>query len=167
MFDKQLFRAAPALLAAACLTLAAGANAQTTVQDAWARGTVAGQQASGVFMRLSSAQGARLVGAASPVAASVEIHEMRMEGGVMRMGAVPALDLPAGKPVELKPGGFHVMLMGLKQALKAGDTLPLTLTVEGRDGRRETLEVKAEVRALGAAAASGHDTGHGQSHKGH
>lgn len=159
MFNTHWWRAAPVLLAAAGLMGAvAGARAQTTVQDAWVRGTVAGQQASGAFMRLSSAQGARLVAAASPVAATVEIHEMRMDGGVMRMSAVPALELPAGQAVELRPGGYHVMLLGLKQPLKAGDTVPLTLTVEGRDGRREAVEVKAEVRALGAAPApAGHD----------
>lgn len=148
----------PAALAA-LLGLGAAAHAQTSVQDLWVRGTVAGQQASGAFMRLTSAQGGRLVAAASPVAATVEVHEMKMDNGVMRMAAVPALDLPAGQTVELKPGGYHIMLIGLKQTLKAGEPVPLTLTVEGRDGKRETLELKAEVRALGtppAPAPHGH-----------
>jgi len=86
----------------------------------------------------------------------VEIHEMSMEGSVMKMRAVPGLDLPAGKTVELKPGGYHVMLMDLKKELKAGDTVPLTLVVEGADKKREIIEVKAPVKAL----ADSHDKKH-------
>jgi copper(I)-binding protein len=125
------------------------AHAATTVADAWARGTVPQQQASGAFMRITSAEGGKLVGVSSPVAATVEVHEMKMDGGVMKMGAVPSLDLPAGQAVELKPGGYHVMLMGLKQQLKAGDSVPLTLTIEGKGGQKETLQVTAPVKALG------------------
>ncbi|MGM9487139.1 copper chaperone PCu(A)C [Ideonella sp. YS5] len=125
------------------------AHAATTVADAWARGTVPQQQASGAFMRITSAEGGKLVGVSSPVAATVEVHEMKMDGGVMKMGAVPSLDLPAGQAVELKPGGYHVMLMGLKQQLKAGDKVPLTLTIEGKGGQKETLQVTAPVKALG------------------
>lgn len=125
--------------------------AQTDVKEAWVRGTVAPQKATGAFMKITSAQGGKLVSAQSSVAGVVEIHEMAMEGNVMKMRAVPGLDLPAGKAVELKPGGYHVMLMDLKQPLKAGDTVALTLVVEGKDGKRETLEVKAPVKALDAA----------------
>lgn len=128
------------------------AQAQTTVQDAWVRGTVPQQKATGFFARITSATGGKLVAAASPVAGVVEIHEMAMDGNVMKMRAVPALDLPAGKAVELKPGGFHVMLLDLKRPLKAGDTVPLTLTVEAADGKRQTVDVAAPVRALGAPA---------------
>ena len=143
---------APALL---CATLAAPALAQTTTKDAWVRGTVAAQKATGAFMQITSTQGGKLVSAASPVAGVVENHEMKMDGNVMKMAPIPGLDLPAGKMVELKPGGYHVMLMDLKQPLKAGDTVPLTLTVEGKDGKKETLEIKAPVRALGASAPAG------------
>ncbi|MEG0885741.1 MAG: copper chaperone PCu(A)C, partial [Janthinobacterium sp.] len=80
-------------------------------------------------------------------------HEMRLEGDVMRMRAVPGLDLPAGKTVELKPGGYHVMLLDLKGQVKAGDKIPLTLVVEGEDKRRETIEVSAVARPLGTASA--------------
>ncbi|WP_128000757.1 copper chaperone PCu(A)C [Piscinibacter defluvii] len=127
--------------------------AQTTVKDAWVRGTVPEQKATGAFMQLQSTQGGKLVSASSPVAGVVEIHEMAMEGNTMKMRAVPGLELPAGKTVELKPGGYHVMLMDLKQPLKNGESVPLTLVVEGKDGRRETLELKAPVKAL----AGGHD----------
>ena len=128
--------------------LAFGAQAQTTVKDAWVRGTVANQKATGMYAQISSAGGGKLVSAASPVAGVVEIHEMAMDGGVMKMRALPALDLPAGKTVELKPGGYHVMMMELKQELRAGETVPVTLVVEGADKKRETVEVKATVRPL-------------------
>ncbi|HSB22017.1 MAG TPA: copper chaperone PCu(A)C [Burkholderiaceae bacterium] len=141
-----------ALAAAALLALSMPSFAQTTVKDPWVRGTVEQQKASGAFMQITSANGGKLVAASSPVAGVVEIHEMAMEGNVMRMRAAPGLELPAGKTVELKPGGYHVMLMDLKQQLKAGETVPLSLVVEGKDGKRETVEVKAPVRALGADA---------------
>ena len=124
--------------------------AQTTVKDPWVRATVPQQQATGAFMQLTSAQGGKLVLAQSPVAGMVEIHEMAMEGNVMTMRAVAGLDLPAGKAVELKPGGYHVMLMDLKKPLKEGEAVPLTLVVEGKDGKRQTIEVKAPVKALAA-----------------
>lgn len=146
------------LLGAALLALTAlSAQAQTTVKDAWVRGTVPQQKATGLFAQITSAQGGKLVGASSPVAGIVEVHEMAMDGNVMKMRALPAgLDLPAGKTVELKPGGYHVMLMDLKQQVKDGDTVPVTLVIEGRDGRKETIELKAPVRPLGAAAPAGH-----------
>lgn len=129
------------------------AGAQTTVKEPWVRGTVAQQKASGMFVQITSATGGKLVSASSPVAGVVEIHEMAMEGNVMKMRALPSgLDLPAGKTVELKPGGYHVMLLELKQQLKDGDTVPVTLVVQGADGKKETIEVKAPVRPLGAAA---------------
>ncbi|TDM08323.1 MAG: hypothetical protein C4K60_02300 [Ideonella sp. MAG2] len=146
-------------LASLAATLAASpAWAQTTVKDAWVRGTVAQQKATGAFMTLTNAQGGKLLSAASPVAGVVEVHEMKMEGNVMKMAAIPSLELPAGKPVELKPGGYHVMLMDLKQPLKDGDTVPLTLTIEGKDGKKETVEVKAPIKAL--AMPKGHEGMH-------
>ena len=133
------------------------AQAQTTVAEPWVRGTVAQQKASGMFARITSAQGGKLVSASSPVAGVVEIHEMSMAGNVMKMRALPGgLDLPAGKAVELKPGGYHVMLMDLKQQLKDGDTVPVTLVFEGADKKRETVEIKAPVRAMNPAAAQQH-----------
>jgi copper(I)-binding protein len=82
----------------------------------------------------------------------VEVHEMAMEGSVMKMRQIQALDLPAGKTVELKPGGHHVMLMGLTQAMPAGSKLPLSLVFEDKAGKRQTVEVSAEIRAINAAA---------------
>ena len=145
------------LLIASLLTLTASAWAQTTVkvEDAWVRGTVASQKATGAFRRLTSAADARLVSATSPVAEVVEIHEMAMENDIMKMRQIPGLALPAGKATELKPGGFHIMLMGLKGQVKGGDTVPLTLTFEGADKKTFTQEVSAPVKALGAMPMKG------------
>jgi copper(I)-binding protein len=134
------------------LAASAPAQAQVTVQDAWVRATVPQQKATGLFASVTSAKGGRVVAASSPVAEVVEIHEMAMDNQVMRMRAIPALELPAGKAVELKPGGFHVMLMGLKQQVKEGDTVPVTLVVEAADGKRENVEVKAPARTLNAGS---------------
>ena len=139
----------PLLTAAACALLTLSALAQTSVQEPWVRGTVAQQKATGAFMQITSATGGKLLSVSSPAAGVVEVHEMAMDGTTMRMRAVPSLDLPAGKAVELKPGGYHVMLMDLKAPLKAGDTVDLSLVVETADGKKETLLVKAPVRALG------------------
>lgn len=158
------------LFIACSLALSASAWAQSPVQvqDAWARATVAHQSATGAFMKLTAPAATRLVEVRSPVAGIVEVHEMKLEGDVMRMRAVPALPLPAGQTVELKPGGYHVMLMDLKGPVKAGDAVPLTLVFEGADGKRSTQDVKATARALAApapAAAGGHGGGHGAGHK--
>lgn len=147
------------LFAALALASAACAHAQVTVSDAWVRATVPQQKATGAFMRLRAASDARLVSASSPLAPVVEVHEMRMQDNVMKMRQVAALDLAAGKTVELKPGGYHIMLMDLKQQVKAGEKVPLTLVFEDKTGKRETQVVQAEVRALNASAqpaASGH-----------
>ena len=140
-----------------CALIGTPALAQTTVKDPWVRGTVAQQKATGAFLQITSAAGGRLVSASSPAAGVVEIHEMKMDGNTMQMRALPqGLDLPAGKAVDLKPGGYHVMLMDLKAPLKAGDTVDLSLVVEARDGKRETLAVKAPVKALGGMAEHKH-----------
>lgn len=141
-------RPLPLFVLAGLVLSTSTALAQTTVKEPWVRGTVAEQRATGAFMQLSSAQGGRLVSVASPLAGVVEVHQMAMDGHTMKMRAVGALELPAGRTVELKPGGYHVMLMDLKQPLKAGDSVPLTLVIEGRDGKRETVELKAPVRSL-------------------
>lgn len=143
------------LLIASLLAVTAGAWAQTTVkvEDAWVRGTVATQKASGAFMRLTPSANARLVAVESPVAGVVEIHEMAMENDVMKMRQIPGLDLAAGRTTELKPGGFHVMLMDLKQPLKGGESVPLTLVFEDEAKKRFTQEVKAPVTALGGGNA--------------
>lgn len=143
---------ARSLLLAATLLAATAAQAQVTVKEAWVRATVPQQKATGAFMQLNAPKDSKLVSASSPITPIVEVHEMAMQDNIMKMRQVPAVELPAGKTVELKPGGYHVMLMDLKQQVKEGDTVPLTLVFESKDGKRETQEVKAQVRALNTAA---------------
>ncbi len=137
------------IVVAALLAVNVQAQAQVSVGQAWARATVAQQKVSGAFLRLKSAKAGRLVEVRSPVAGRVEMHEMAMAGDTMRMREVAGIELPAGQWVELKPGGYHLMLMDLKRPIQAGEKLPLTLVIEGADKKRQSVEVQAEARALG------------------
>jgi copper(I)-binding protein len=142
-------------IASLVLALAApAAVAQVVVSDAWVRGTVPGQRATGAFMQLASADGSELVAVSTPAAKVAEIHTMALENGVMKMRAMQSLPLPAGKTVELRPGSFHVMLLDLVAPLKEGDSVPVVLTFADKSGRKTTQEVKATVRALTAGAAT-------------
>ena len=138
--------------AAILLGTPASAFAQVQVKDPWVRATVPQQKVSGAFMQLFSPRATRLVEVRSPVAGAVEIHETAMENGILRMRPVPGVNLPAGGTIELKPGARHVMLMDLKKQLKEGESVPITLVLEGKDKKRETVEVKATVRPLNTAA---------------
>ena len=144
--------------------VALSSTAQVTVSEPWVRATVPQQKATGAFMKLQSAQDAKLISAKSAVAGVVEVHEMAMDAGVMKMRAVDGLALPMGKAVDLKPGGYHVMLMDLKSQLKDGDVVPLTLTFETKDGKRQTMEVKATARNMSAPAQSSHGGHSGMKH---
>lgn len=148
------------ILALSLMLFGATVLADVTVKDSWVRGTTPAQKATGAFMEITSSEAASLLSAASPVAGVVEIHTMKMEDGVMKMRAMPKLDLPAGKAVKLAPGGNHIMLMDLKQQLKKGDVVPIVLKVEGRDKKVQTLEIKAEVRDLAAPATMEHGHKH-------
>ncbi|CRL47358.1 copper chaperone PCu(A)C [Pseudomonas sp. P154a] len=129
--------------------LAFQASAQTEVHDAWVRATVAGQPSTGAFMTVQADSDSTLVSVQSPVAKTVQIHQMSMKDDVMKMGMVESVALPAGKPVTLDPHGYHVMLIDLTAQVKEGDKVPLTLTVKNAKGEQETIEVQAEARALG------------------
>ena len=143
----RAFRAALSVLVAA--GFAVPAHAQVTVKDPWVRATVSQQRTAGAFMQITSVQDVRLVEVRSPVAAVVEIHEMKMDKDVMKMRVLPnGLDLPAGKTVELKSGGYHIMLIDLKQAVKEGAIVPMVLVIEGRDRKRTMVEVQAVVKPL-------------------
>lgn len=140
-----------------CL-FAAPAFAQTpaiTVQNAWARATTASQTVGGVFLTIvDNGPPDRLVSISSPIAATLELHETTSEGDVMKMRPVPTLSLVTGQTVELKPGGYHIMAMGLKQALKPGNTFPVTLAFE------KSVPVTVVV-TVGKAGASGPAMNHG------
>lgn len=158
---KHLSLIGATLLAA---TLSTAALAQTVdIQNAWVRATVQGQKASGAFMKLTARSGTRLVGVSTPVAGVAEVHEMKMEGDVMKMRALTeGLELPAGKAVELKPGGYHLMLMDLKVALQKDTTIPLTLVFKDAKGVQSQVEIKAPVLlaapvGMESQAMPGHD----------
>ena len=126
--------------------LASGmALAQVKVEGAWARATVQGQKATGAFMKLTAPQATRLVAVSTPAAGVAEVHEMKMEGSVMQMRALPALELPANQAVELKPGGYHLMLMDLKAPLMKDSSVALTLTFKDAKGVESKQQVNVPV----------------------
>lgn len=138
----------------AALSMPGGAQAaDVLVSQAWIRPAVKGQSGTGGFMRLISTQGATLVGFESPVA-KAELHEMAMDGDVMRMRPIQALTLPAGRPVDLKPGSYHLMLIGLKKPLNAGESVPLTLKLKTADGKAIQQKVSVPVQARAPQAAA-------------
>lgn len=148
--------ATPVFLAAALL--AGAVQAQTpavAVEGAWARASVPGQKATGAFMRLTAPEAMRLVRAQSPAAGVTEVHEMKMDGDVMKMRAVPVLELPAGKAVDLKPGGYHVMLLDLKAPLDKGSSVPVTLFFQDAKGveSQQLLQLPVAMQAPGSTGA--------------
>lgn len=146
---------------AASMALTVPALAQVVVSAPWVRATVPVQKSTGAFMQLQSPRDARLVGVSSPVADSAEIHQMAMQGDTMKMQEVDGIDLPAGKGVNLASGGYHVMLIGLKRQLKDGDTIPLTLIIENKNKKRDTVTVKVPVKPLTfVSPAGGHAAAH-------
>lgn len=137
----------------------ASAWAQVKIDQAWARATVQGQKATGAFMKITAPQSTRLVAVSSPVAGVAEVHEMKMDAGVMKMRAIPGLDLPAGQAVELKPGGYHLMLMDLKAPLPKDSSVALTLTFRDAKGSESQQQVTVPVTT---SMPSGHRHGHGE-----
>lgn len=130
--------------------------ADVKVEGAWARATVPGQKVGMAGLILVSPQAAALVGASSPACDTIELHSMIHEGGMMKMRQVPSIALPAGNPVELGPGGYHLMLIGLKAPLKAGDKVPLKLDIELAGKQKATIEVTAEIKPMGEMHRHGH-----------
>ncbi len=155
--------ALPALL---CIALGGPALAAVGVSDPWVRPTTSFQKSTVAFMQLTSTGDARLVKAESPVATQVEIHQMVMKNYRMTMQSVQLIELPAGQAVALRPDGYMVMLSGLKQQIRQGDSIPISIIVEGRDRKRETIQITAlavDRQATGAGKAEhahSHDTAH-------
>jgi copper(I)-binding protein len=139
-------------LASACI-VALAQSAPVKVEGAWARATVQGQKGTGAFMSLTAKDATQLVGVSTPVAGVAEVHEMKMEGDVMKMRALPLLDLPAGKKVDLKPGGYHIMMMDLKAPLAKDSTVPVTLLFKDAKGVESKLELKLPVATMAPGAA--------------
>ena len=123
------------------------------IEDAYTRATVPGQQVAGGFMRIENKGAAdQLISASSPVAGEVQLHEMAMDGNVMKMRQVKDIPLPAGGAVELKPGGLHLMFMNIKTPLTAGETVPVKL----KFAKAGEVEVKMPVNAMGNPGAMKH-----------
>ncbi|QVW26308.1 copper chaperone PCu(A)C [Pseudomonas hormoni] len=141
-------RVQTAVLGLFLLGTALQVSAQTQVDDAWVRATVAGQQATGAFMTVTASSDSKLLSVQTPVAKIVQIHESTMKNDVMSMQPVEFVALPAGKAVTLDPHSYHVMLIDLVGQVKEGDKVPLTLTVENANGEKESIKVEAEARAL-------------------
>ncbi len=125
--------------------------AEVSVNDAWVRATAPGQDSGSLQFSITSQKEAKLVDATSPVAGKAELHSMSHENGMMKMRPVDFIALPAGKMVDLEARGEHIMLIGLKQPLKAGDSVPFTLTVQYADKSKAAVTANAEVRPLIAA----------------
>ena len=159
--NKSVAPSLAAAVPAAGFSLVAAASAPVTITGGWVRSSVAGQKGSGAFMKITAKESVRLTAVSSPVAGVAEVHEMKMDGDVMKMRAVPALEIPAGGTVELKPGGYHLMLMDLKQSLTVGSTVPVTLMFKDGKGAERRVEVKLPVAAAapGAGAAKTGMTG--------
>jgi copper(I)-binding protein len=138
--NRVLSRGLAALLAAGVVS---AVHAQVTVDGAWARATVPNQSATGAFMRLTAQKDVVLTGASSSVAGIVEVHEMSIDKGIMRMRAADRVPLKAGQTIELKSGGLHIMMMDLKKQIKAGESVPLTLSFEAADGTVSTVKTDA------------------------
>ena len=159
---RRTLLATAAALGLLAATLPALAQKTVKVEGAWARPTVEGQGGGGGFLKITGGASAdRLLSGSTSASSTVELHTMTMDGDVMRMRQVPGIDVPAGGTVELKPGGLHIMFMGLKQPLKAGDTFPLTLRFE------KAGEVKVDVKVSArppAGAAAGHSGQGGHKH---
>ena len=137
----------------ACISLPAAA--QTTVKDAWIRGTVAQQKATGMFAQIPAAQGGKLVSASSPAAGVVEVHEMKMDGDVMQMRKLEGgLEIAPGATVELKPGSFHGMLTKLKESFAKDGAVKANFTFE----KAGDIEVELVVEDMGATEShAGHE----------
>lgn len=126
----------------------AAAVAQVKIEDPWVRGTVFFQRSTGAFMKITSNEPVALVDVKSTAAGVAEVHEMKMDNGVMRMRAVPRIDIPPGQSLKLEPGGYHVMLMELKSGISKGDSVPITLVFERPDKSRFDVNVQAAGRGL-------------------
>jgi len=125
--------------------------ADVVVSGAWVRGTVKGQTGTGAFMTLKSTEPTQLLQVSSPIAKMAQVHQMTLDKGMMKMRPVKALDVPANTAIMLKPGSYHVMLMGLTRPLTKGEHVPLQLTFVTKDGTKASVNVDAEVHDLAQA----------------
>jgi len=134
------------------------------VEDVWIRATVPEQESASADMTITSKQNAMLIGMSTPACRTVEMHSMTIQNSMMKMREVKTIDLPAGKRVELGAIGYHLMLVGLKAPLKAGEVIPLALTIKLASERTVKVEAKAVVKPLTAANAAAQEDKHEHQH---
>jgi copper(I)-binding protein len=135
---------------ALAVPLAAGAAESVKVANAWVRAPAPGQPTAAAYLDLTTDRNLALVGVGSPAAGRVEMHSTVVDSGIMRMRALPQIELPAGQTVKLAPGGTHLMLLELKRPMKGGDAVPLVLRLQPTGAGQSsitTVTVQAEVRA--------------------
>ena len=145
---KRFIQLFCAICALCSLALTCNVHAEVIVQYAWVRATVPQQKAAGVFFDIQATENLQLVEAQTSVAASAELHEMKLENDVMRMRPIEQLALPAGRKVNLKPGGYHLMLMGLKNQIKVGDVIPLRLVFQDKDKKQQFVDIKVTAKPI-------------------
>ena len=136
------------ILAIALLASTQAAASEVTVSEAWARATAPGQHNGAVYLHITSRQDSRIVAVSTPAAEGATLHSTTNDKGVMKMRELDTLLLPAGQEVQLGAGATHIMLSGLKKPLVAGDSVPLTITIQFTDKRRESVKVMATIVPL-------------------
>jgi copper(I)-binding protein len=129
------------------LLISTWVQAAVTVSEPWVKPTAPGQKVAGAYLQIVSTEDARLIGGSASVAETVELHEMSMQGDIMKMRRLDAIELPAGKQVELKPGGYHIMLFGIVRQIKEGDVVPIKLIITNKAGDQEQLQLKAVAKS--------------------
>ncbi len=150
---KTLFRIAIVLAALNGLPAAFAQKSSAEapqISDVWIKATIPGSNVSAAYLRIKSAKTVKLVKAETAVANIAELHSMNMKDGVMEMKAESSFNVSAGKTIELKPGGMHIMLMQVAKPIKAGDKVPLTLTFDTGGGNSLVMNVEAIARAQSA-----------------
>lgn len=146
VIEKMMVPLKTSLICMALVGAAGTVSAQIKVENAWVRTTVANQQATGAFMKITSAEAVKLTAVSTAVAGVNEVHEMKMEGDVMKMRALPkGLDIPTNTTVELKSGGYHLMMMALKQRINSGEAVPIELQFTNAKGQKQTVLVNAKA----------------------
>jgi len=134
------------------------------IENAWVRASAPGQDSAMVDLAIVSSKDAVLTGVHSPVSTKASMHSMKHEDGMMKMRESKSIELPAGKRINLGENGYHLMLEGLKNPIRAGETVPLVLTITKPGGITEQVEILAEVRPLTAARKVPHEDKHMQHH---
>ncbi len=122
------------------------AKADIVISDAWLKPTIAGKTVTSAYLKISTDKPVKLIGGSAKLASSVEIHEMKMDGDVMRMRQIEELPILPHSPTELKPGGLHLMLVGLKKPIEENSMVLIRLTFKAEDGQKKNISVKAKAK---------------------